>query len=38
MLYVPRAQNLPQIVSKLTANGTTMPSLAQVAAALTQQQ
>ena len=32
------AQNLPQIVSKLTANGTTMPSLAQVAAALTQQQ
>ena len=32
------AQNLPQIVSKLTANGTTMPSLAQIAAALTQQQ
>lgn len=32
------AQNLPQIVSKLTANGTTMPSLVQVAAALTQQQ
>jgi uncharacterized protein YidB (DUF937 family) len=32
------AQNLPQIVSTLTANGTRMPSLAEVAAALTQQQ
>jgi uncharacterized protein YidB (DUF937 family) len=32
------AQNLPQIVSKLTANGAQMPSLAQIAAALTQGQ
>ena len=30
------AQNLPQIVSSLTQNGATMPSLAQIAAALTQ--
>ena len=32
------AQNLPQIVSKLTSNGATMPSLAEIAAALTQSQ
>jgi uncharacterized protein YidB (DUF937 family) len=32
------AQNLPQIVSSLTQNGATMPSLAQIAAALTQGQ
>jgi uncharacterized protein YidB (DUF937 family) len=30
------AQNLPQIVSELTNNGATMPSLAQIAQALTQ--
>jgi uncharacterized protein YidB (DUF937 family) len=32
------AQNLPQIVSSLTQNGAAMPSLAQIAAALTQRQ
>ena len=32
------AQNLPQIVSSLTQNGATMPSLAQIAAMLTQGQ
>jgi uncharacterized protein YidB (DUF937 family) len=32
------AQNLPQIVSALTQNGAAMPSLAQIAAALTQGQ
>lgn len=32
------AQNLPQIVSSITNNGTRMPTLAQVAAALTQGQ